>query len=207
VDWPGKGKPPAASSQPKAPEKPKDPVEESPKKVERPYDGVRPVEYVPLRPGERFGVKSDHKENKRGDDPNVVSRPGPAYRARAPIESGTSGPDLTEKLLDSQMEVSLRELLSVAPEVREGVRKYITKKRISPETAESLLSSKANEVGDALPFLEEAVSESKQNGEEERPRAIFFTAFASEIGPRDHLVALRKGREQSGLSSFLRLMF
>jgi hypothetical protein len=36
------------------------------------------------------------------------------------------------------MEVSLQDLLSVAPEVRDGVKKYITKKRMSPEEADAM---------------------------------------------------------------------
>jgi hypothetical protein len=86
VNWPSKGKPLAAPDKAKdTKNKSKDPVEESLKKVDRPFNGIRPVPYAPLQPGVCFEEKPEDIYCKKGVEPNTESKlAGPAYKSRGP---------------------------------------------------------------------------------------------------------------------------
>jgi hypothetical protein len=111
---------------------------EPPEIVERPYDGVKPVAYVPLRPGERYKAAGTPVEDRPAGDksaePKLADTSGPAYRAKAPIELDTSDDVVLKKILEAETHVTIGELLGSAPGARESLKKYITKKRVNSES-------------------------------------------------------------------------
>lgn len=112
----------------------------------RPFDGVRPVAHDPLRPGKPLPI-GEYRTSGTGD--------GVAYKTKAPIESKVTSEELLSKILGTDVNVSLEELLSNAPGLREELKKQISKKRVSPEESEVRQVNRVEITQFEMPFFEE----------------------------------------------------
>jgi len=63
----------------------------------------------------------------------MIERRGPAYRHRAPIEEKGDVKELMERLLGGSNTFTTEEILRLAPELREEMKKVISKKRVPTE--------------------------------------------------------------------------
>lgn len=125
-----------AETDPKDQEKRQNPRKES-QSNERPFGGIKPVQYEPLRFGKRLGGPQRENEREKRPDEQQETSTGPAYRAVAPIERETSSSDVVKQILDSTINsLTLKDILSLAPGPREELKRLITKKRVSSDESE-----------------------------------------------------------------------
>jgi hypothetical protein len=77
-----------------------------------------------------------------------------AYQVRAPVQRDGIGRKLTDQILSSEVTLELRDLASVSPEVRETIRRDLTKSRrpVKPNHVKQVMFK---EEQDVLPFLDE----------------------------------------------------
>lgn len=83
-------------------------------------------------------------------DTSVPVRLGPAYKSRAPVEDVADPEGVLEEILDMSVSVPLKNLLGNAPNIREALKKNISKTRKSPtkeakEVATFLFAGPTNE--------------------------------------------------------------
>ena len=87
------------------------------------------VDVPPLKPSIRTPVSDPVKEDQ-------ISKFGPAYKSRAPVEVGIDIEKIVEKVLDLEINVPLRNLAGVSGAVQKEIKKQVTKARIPMEIEE-----------------------------------------------------------------------
>lgn len=112
----------------------------------RPFDGVRPVVHDPLKPGKPLPI---------GEFRTSGGSEGVAYKTKAPIESKVTSEELLSKILGTDVNVSLEELLSNAPGLRDELKKQISKRRVSPEESDIRQVNRVQVTQSEMPFFEE----------------------------------------------------
>ncbi|KIM40427.1 hypothetical protein M413DRAFT_45927, partial [Hebeloma cylindrosporum] len=70
----------------------------------------------------------------------VTDRPAPAYRHRALIEDRGNMTDMVDKVLRAPITLTSEEVLSALPEIRETLKKIISKRRMAMEPKKTLMS-------------------------------------------------------------------
>jgi len=63
----------------------------------------------------------------------MIEKQGPAYKHKAPIEDKGDMKELMERLLGGSITFTTKEILRMAPELREELKKIISKKRVATE--------------------------------------------------------------------------
>ena len=104
--------------------------------VELPYKGVPPI---------------DHDQ---GRDENPTGLPEKAYRVRAPVQKEGLGNKLTNKLMDAEISIRIKDLLGASPEVRDNAKARLTKTRQPYVTAKGKEKAVFHVEEEPLPFYE-----------------------------------------------------
>ncbi len=102
-------------------------------KPRAPHLKGKPLPYVdvpPLKAALRQPVTDAGKEDQ-------ISKFGPAYKTRAPVEIGVDIEKLVESVLDLEISVPLRSLAGVSGAIQKEIRKQVTKSRMPIENGES----------------------------------------------------------------------
>ncbi|KIM47372.1 hypothetical protein M413DRAFT_23581 [Hebeloma cylindrosporum] len=63
----------------------------------------------------------------------TIEKRGPAYRHRAPVEDKRDMNEMLGRLLGGTITFTTEEILTMAPELREAMKKIVSKKRIAVE--------------------------------------------------------------------------
>ena len=109
------------------------------------------------------------------------------YRYQSAIEASVKSSDVVDKLLDTQVTVSTRELLSVSPDIRKHVKDLVASKKVAAnsvvkETVESYLSSCFDDDDSSLStFFEQAAV--PPSAEVSLPLRVIYPNFAVGSGP------------------------
>jgi hypothetical protein len=77
-----------------------------------------------------------------------------AYQVRAPVQRDGIGRKLTDQILSSEVTLELRDLASISPEVRETIRRDLTKSR-RPGKPNYVKQVMFKEEQDVLPFIDD----------------------------------------------------
>ena len=91
------------------------------------------------KPGARAGDRQTQRPQGPMRPVSYPPRPPPddsKYRFQAPVEHNVKTSDIVHRVLDSKVNLSARELLAVAPDLRKHVREIVTSKKISANTVE-----------------------------------------------------------------------
>lgn len=87
------------------------------------------VDVPPIRPAIRAPVTDPVKEDQ-------VTKSGPAYKSRAPVEMDLDIEELVSKVLGLEISVPLRNLAGVSGAIQKEIRRQVTKSRIPIEADE-----------------------------------------------------------------------
>jgi hypothetical protein len=99
---------------------------------EKPQNRARELPYIDVPPLSK-PWKDALKRQERQDNIIDQDKKGPAYRHRAPVQEDRDVGGMVDKMLDASITLSNKEMLALAPEVREGLRKIISKRRMPTE--------------------------------------------------------------------------
>ncbi len=149
------------------------PVEPSAKSPELPYRAVPPVD-------------TRSKDLRLDHIGGMALSEGKAYQVKAPVQKEGLGRRIADKVLGTEVTMGIRELAGVSPEVREAIRKDLTKTR-KPMRQVSFVEDQV-----PLPFVEdeELRLEYDALNMDELPRvsSVFVTTIGEEDIPEGSVV-------------------
>lgn len=117
--------------------------------MEFPFRDIEPLPSIP-KPGPQL-------RQGRGEEPipRAVNKE-PAYKNKAPVQDEKLNKDLVQKVLNAPITISTAELASCSPEVREELKRLVSKKRVVPGSRKKTITIH-EEVEEEEAFISESM--------------------------------------------------